>query len=64
MGFYVYRKFYFSQAENKWRALDLLREAEEKGIVNEFFVSQWARDEKDVSNGGWFNEIKKQLSGK
>ena len=60
MGFFVYRKYYFPQAKTYWQALDLLREAEEKGIDRDFFVSQWAKEEK----GGWIAVIKKQLGGK
>ena len=63
MGFYVYRKFYLPQAQNKWQALDLLREAEEKGILADFFVNQWARNEEEVDKKGWVNDIKKQLGG-
>jgi hypothetical protein len=64
MGFYVYRKFYFPQAQTYWQALDLLREAEEIGIVKDFFVSQWAKDEEEVDKKGWLAGIKKQLGGK
>jgi hypothetical protein len=60
MGFYVYRKFYFPQARNRWEALDFLREAEEKGVSKDYFVSQWAKEEKT----GWIETIKKQLKGK
>ncbi|MGZ6236375.1 MAG: hypothetical protein ACXWMJ_03530 [Syntrophales bacterium] len=63
MGFYVYRKFYMPQAKNYGEALDLLREAEEKGILKDFFISTWAKDEKDVDKGGWVRDIKKQLGG-
>jgi hypothetical protein len=48
MGFYVYRKFYIPQAKTYWEALDFLREAEEKGIIKDFFISQWAKDEAEV----------------
>ncbi len=44
MGYYVYRKFFFPQAHNRWEVLDFLREAEEKGIEKDFFVSQWAKE--------------------
>ncbi len=65
MGFYVYRKFYFPQAQNKWQAMDLLREAEEKGIASDFFVSQWAREEDTKSEViKWAKETWKQLNGK
>jgi hypothetical protein len=64
MGFYVYRKFYIPQAKNYGEALDFLREAEEKGVLKEFFISTWAKDEKDVDKGGWVRDIKKQLGGK
>lgn len=64
MGFYVYRKFYFPQAQNRWQALDFLREAEEKGIIKDFFISQWAKDEEEVDKKGWLAGIKKQLGGK
>ncbi|HYT45823.1 MAG TPA: hypothetical protein VEP90_26085 [Methylomirabilota bacterium] len=62
MGYYVYRKFYFPQAQNYWQALDFLREAEEKGIIKDFFISQWAKE--DNEDKGWLANIKKQLSGK
>jgi hypothetical protein len=62
MGYYVYRKFYFPQAQNKWQALDFLREAEEKEIVKDFFISQWAKE--DNEDKGWLANIKKQLRGK
>jgi hypothetical protein len=64
MGYYVYRKFYFPQAQNRWQALDFLREAEEKGIAKDFFISQWAKDEEEIDKKGWIAQIKKQLKGK
>jgi hypothetical protein len=47
-------------ADNKWQALDFLREVEEKGIAKDFFVGQWAKEEKT----GWIATFKKQLRGK
>jgi hypothetical protein len=63
MGFYVYRKFYIPQAKNYAEALDALMQADEQGTLNDFFVSTWAKDEKEVK-GGWVNDMKKQLGGK
>ena len=60
MGFFVYRKYYFPQARTYWQALDLLREAEEKGIEKDFFMSQWAKVEKT----GWLDGFLKQLGRK
>ncbi len=64
MGFYVYRKFYVPQAKNYGEALDYLREAEEKGVLKEFFISTWAKSEEEVEKKGWVSDIKKQLGGK
>ncbi len=64
MGFYVYRKFYIPQAKNYAEALEYLMQAEEKGILKDFFISTWAKDEKDIDKGGWVRDIKKQLGGK
>ena len=63
MGYYVYRKYYIPQAKHFGEALDFLREAEEKGVLNDFFVSTWAKDERDVNKSGWVHDMKKQLGG-
>ncbi len=66
MGFLVFRMWYFPQAQNKWQALDFLREAEEKGIDKDFFVNQWAKEgePQEHKTGGWWAGFKKQLGGK
>ena len=64
MGFYVYRKFYIPQAKNYAEVLDYLREAEERGILKDFFISTWAKDEKEIDKNGWLKDIKKQPGGK
>ena len=55
--------FTFRKHKNYAEALDYLREAEEKGILKDFFVSTWAKSEEEVDKKGWVSDIKKQLGG-
>ena len=66
MGYLVFRMWYFPQAKNKWQALDFLRDTEEKGIAEDFFINQWAKEgePQETKEGGWLAGFKKQLGGK
>jgi hypothetical protein len=65
MGYFLIRKYYFPQAKNEWDAQDIMRDAEEKGVAKDYFVSQWAKEgDKDGQNNGWKGTIKNQLFGK
>ena len=65
MGYFLIRKYYFPQAKNEWDAQDIMRDAEEKGVAKDYFVSQWAKEgDKDEQKSGWKGTITNQLFGK
>ncbi len=65
MGYFLIRKYYFPHARNEWDAQDIMRDAEEKGVAKDYFVSQWAKEgDKDGQNNGWKGAFKNQLFGR
>jgi hypothetical protein len=63
MGFYYYRRYRFSHVvKNKWEALAIAKDAEQKGVLNSSFDAEWVKVDDD--SGGWAKGLKKQLLGK
>jgi len=63
MAFYYYRRYRFSNpVKNKWEALAIAKDAEQKGVLNSSFDGEWVKIDDD--SGGWVKSVKKQFLGR
>lgn len=61
MGFYYYRRYYFSNpVQNRWDGLQIAKDAEHHGILNDHYDGEWV---KEVESSGWIKGFRKQLLG-